>query len=124
MNQDGAGPLTAMIDPTSGGTDPSAFKQATVTQDVPGDKLGLSLAKTEDFPITVQMPQGMTCSGSVGGASNVCIVRVNNNALAGPFGGSAAFTMSSTAQKRAIDYNLSKRHMARGILKRAEEDVE
>ncbi|KAF5003317.1 hypothetical protein F66182_16151, partial [Fusarium sp. NRRL 66182] len=31
--------------------------------------------------------------------------------------------MSSTAQKRAIDYNLSKRHMARGILKRAEEDV-
>lgn len=110
-----------MIDPTSGGTDPSAFQKAEVTQDVPGDKLGLSTAKTEDFPIQVQMPQGMTCSGTAGGASNVCIVRVNNNALAGPFGGSAAFTMSSTAHKRAVEFNLSKRHMARGILKRAED---
>ena len=36
VNQDGAGPLTAMVDPTSGGTDPSAFKTATVTQNVPG----------------------------------------------------------------------------------------
>ncbi|KUL90618.1 hypothetical protein ZTR_00101 [Talaromyces verruculosus] len=121
VNQDGAGPLTAMIDPTSGGTDPSAFQKAQVTQDVPGNKLGLSTAKTEDFPITVQMPQGMTCSGTAGGASNVCIVRVNNNALAGPFGGSAAFTMSPAANKRAVEYNLRKRHMARGILKRAED---
>lgn len=68
------------------------------------------------------MPQGMTCSGSVGGASNVCIVRVNNNALAGPFGGSAAFTMSPSAKKRAVEFNLRKRHMARGILKRAAEE--
>ena len=110
-----------MIDPISGGTDPSAFQKAQVTQDVPGNKLGLSTAKTEDFPITVQMPQGMTCSGTAGGASNVCIVRVNNNALAGPFGGSAAFTMSPAANKRAVEYNLRKRHMARGILKRAED---
>lgn len=110
-----------MIDPTSGGTDASAFQKAEVTQDVPGGGLGLSTATTQDFPIKVQMPAGMTCSGSVGGASNVCIVRVNNNALAGPFGGSAAFTMSSAAKKRAVDFNLSKRHMARGILKRAED---
>lgn len=124
VNQDGAGPLTAMIDPTSGGTDTSAFQQATVTQDVPGDKLGLSTAKTEDFPVQVQMPEGMTCSGSVGGASNVCILRVNNNALAGPFGGSVAFTQSPAAKKRAVEYNLRKRHMARGIFQRSEEDAE
>lgn len=66
------------------------------------------------------MPQGMTCSGQVGGASNVCIVRMQNSALAGPFGGSAAFTQSAAAKKRAVEYNLRKRHMARGILGKPE----
>lgn len=121
VNQDGAGPLTAQIDATSGGTDPAAFQDATVTQNVPGIGIGgLSAASVEDFPVKVQMPQGMTCSGTVGGASNVCIVRMQNAALAGPFGGSAAFTQSAAAKKRAIEYNLRKRHMARGVLGKPE----
>jgi Egh16-like virulence factor len=116
VNQDGAGPLTASVDGTSGGSDPSAFKSAAVTQNVPGLGIGgLSGATTTDFPVTVQMPAGMTCSGSVGGASNVCIVKVQNSALAGPFGGSAAFTQSAAAKKRAIEYNLSKRRFARAL---------
>jgi hypothetical protein len=121
VNQDGAGPLTAMIDATSGGTDPAAFQKATVTQDVPGIGIGgLSAAAVKDFPVKVQMPAGMTCSGSAGGADNVCIVRMQNAALAGPFGGSAAFTQSTAAKKRAVEYNLRKRHMARGILGKPE----
>lgn len=116
VNQDGAGPLTADIDATSGGSDPAAFKTAQVTQNVPGIGIGgLSGAQTMDFPVAVQMPAGMTCSGSVGGASNVCIVRMQNSALAGPFGGSAAFTQSPTAKKRAIEYNLAKKRFARGL---------
>ncbi|KAK2673968.1 Egh16-like virulence factor [Fusarium oxysporum f. sp. vasinfectum] len=90
INQDGAGPMTAEIDATSGGTDPDAFQTAEVTQDV-------------------QMPQGMTCEGSVGGANNVCIVRVRNGAAAGPFGGSGAFTQSAASRKRAIAFRLKKR---------------
>ncbi|QDS76218.1 hypothetical protein FKW77_008544 [Venturia effusa] len=121
VNQDGAGPLIAAIDPTSGGKDPAAFKEAQVTQNVPGLGIGgLSAAQTTDFPVKVQMPAGMTCSGSVGGASNVCIVRLQNSALAGPFGGSAAFTMSAGAKKRAVEYNLRKRHIARGLLGKAD----
>ncbi|KAF1965951.1 hypothetical protein BU23DRAFT_560646 [Bimuria novae-zelandiae CBS 107.79] len=121
VNQDGAGPLTAQIDATSGGTDPAAFQDAQVTQDVPGIGIGgLSAATTTDFPVKVQMPQGMTCQGTAGGASNVCIVRMQNSALAGPFGGSAAFTQSTAAKKRAVEYNLRKRHMARGILGKPE----
>ncbi|KAA8621762.1 cell surface protein Mas1 [Pyrenophora tritici-repentis] len=117
VNQDGAGPLTAMIDPTSAGTDPAAFQAATVTQNVPGIGIGgLSAASTMDFPVKVQMPAGMTCSGTAGGATNVCVVRMQNAALAGPFGGSAAFTQSTAAKKRAVEYNLRKRHFARGIL--------
>ncbi|KAF9692751.1 hypothetical protein EKO04_009202 [Ascochyta lentis] len=121
VNQDGAGPLTAQIDATSGGTDPAAFQDATVTQDVPGIGIGgLSAAAVMDFPVKVQMPQGMTCQGTAGGAQNVCVVRMMNAALAGPFGGSAAFTQSTQAKKRAVEYNLRKRHMARGILGKPE----
>lgn len=55
------------------------------------------------------MPAGMTCEGKVGSAENVCIVRVQNSAAAGPFGGSAAFTQTKTARARAIAYRLKKR---------------
>ncbi|RYC64745.1 hypothetical protein CHU98_g1477 [Xylaria longipes] len=110
INQDGAGPLKADVDGTSGGTDTDAFETAEVTQDVPGLPIGgLSLATNTDFPVTVQMPAGMTCDASVGGVDNVCIVRVRNGAIAGPFGGSAAFTQSTAARKRAVAYRLKKR---------------
>jgi Egh16-like virulence factor len=117
VNQDGAGPLTAAVDPTSGGTDPTAFQSAQVTQNVPGLGIGgLSAVTTTDFPVAIQMPAGMTCSGQVGGASNVCIARLQNSALAGPFGGSVAFTQSPAAKKRAIEYNLARRRFARGLV--------
>ncbi|KAI0194156.1 cell surface protein [Astrocystis sublimbata] len=109
INQDGAGPLRADIDGSSGGTDPDAFQSAEVTQDVPGLVLGLSAATNTDFPVNVQMPAGMTCDATVAGVDNVCVVRVRNNTPAGPFGGSAAFTQSPNARKRAIAYRLKKR---------------
>ncbi|KAK0751449.1 hypothetical protein B0T18DRAFT_318859 [Schizothecium vesticola] len=110
FHQDGAGPLTASVDATSGGTEESAFQTAEVTQDVPGFGIqGLSLATSQDFPLTVQMPAGMTCEGTVGGVQNVCVVRVRNGAAAGPFGGSAAFTQSPAARRRAVAYRLKRR---------------
>ncbi|KAH6655456.1 MAS3 protein [Truncatella angustata] len=116
VNQDGAGPLKAQVDATSGGTDASAFKTAEVTQNVPGIGIGgLSAASTMDFPVAIQMPAGMTCQGSVGGAENVCVARLQNSALAGPFGGSVAFTQSSAAKKRAIEHNLAKKRFARNL---------
>lgn len=119
VNQDGAGALTADVDSTSGGTDTNAFQVANVTQDVPGIGIGgLSTATTTDFPVKVQIPSGTVCSGTVGGASNVCIVRMQNSALAGPFGGSAAFTQSAAGKKRALEYRLKQRglHVARGLV--------
>ena len=103
------------MDGTSGGTHPAAFKTAQVTQHVPGLGVqGISLATNTDFPLTVQMPAGMTCDASVGGADNVCIVRVRNGAAAGPFGGSAAFTQTAAQRKRAIAYRMK---MKRGEAK-------
>jgi hypothetical protein len=90
--------MTASIDPTSGGTSESAFQPAQMIADVPGAGIGgLSLVTTTDFPIQVQMPAGMTCNGTVAGVNNVCVVRVKNSALAGPFGGSAVFTQDTGA---------------------------
>jgi hypothetical protein len=65
--------------------------------DVPGTVLGLSGTTTTDFPIKVQMPAGMTCSGTVAGQTGVCVVRVKNSTPAGPFGGSAVFTQDGAA---------------------------
>jgi len=113
VNQDGAGPLSAQIDATSGGTDPNAFQDAQVTQDVPGAVLGLSGTTTTDFPIAVQMPAGMTCKGRIGNVNNVCVVRLRNDALAGPFGGSAAFTQSQGAQKRAAAFRARNKRFGR-----------
>jgi hypothetical protein len=113
VNQDGAGPFSAMVDPTSGGTDATAFKSADVTQNVPGIGIaGISTASVMDFPVKMQMPAGMTCSGTVGSASNVCVAKMSN----GPpqfFGGSIAFTQSPAAKKRAIEYNLKMRRNAK-----------
>ena len=98
VNQDGAGPLQAAVDPTSGGTSEAAFQPAQMVQDVPGTQLGsLSPTTTTDFPIKVQMPAGMKCTGTVAGVQNVCVMRVKNSALAGPFGGSVAFTQEQNA---------------------------
>lgn len=113
VNQDGAGPFAAMIDATSGGTDSTAFKAATMTQNVPGIGIaGISAASTMDFPAKVQMPAGMTCSGTIGDATNVCVAKMSN----GPpqyFGGSIAFTQSPAAKKRAIEYNMKMRRNAK-----------
>jgi hypothetical protein len=102
--------VTASIDGTSGGTDAKAFKSARVIRDVPGAGIsGLSIATNTDFPVQVQMPEGMTCEGEIAGVKNVCVVRVRNQALAGPFGGGAVFTQSNASRKRAISYRLRKR---------------
>ncbi|KAH8631653.1 cell surface protein [Alternaria alternata] len=110
LRQDGAGPFTADVDGTSGGTDEAAMQPATVTQDVPGLGVqGISLATNTEFAMKVQMPAGMTCDATVAGVNNVCVMRVRNGAAAGPFGGSVAFTQGAAARKRAIAYRLKKR---------------
>lgn len=108
VNQDGAGPLSADIDATSGGTDIKAFKPAKVIQNIPG-VAGFSTSSTMDYEVKVQLPSGMKCSGVVGNTKNVCIMRVRNNAISGPFGGSAAFTnwCVGSSQKLVDAYRLS-----------------
>lgn len=125
VNQDGAGPLKAEVDPTSGGTDNSAFVAAQMVADVPGKVLGLSATTTTDFAISAKIPAGTVCSGTVAGVSGVCVMRLSNGALAGPFGGSVAFVQSAAAKKRAVEFNqMAKRTALPPAEIQDDEDVE
>ncbi|ESZ90779.1 hypothetical protein SBOR_8850 [Sclerotinia borealis F-4128] len=117
VTTDGAGPYSAIVDPTATGTF-SEGTQAKVTTQVPGKKGKIAAPKqrsimmrslvnmgivkrasnvNEDYPIKVAIPAGMTCTGTMGGQENVCMVKLANPSGAGPFGGVAAFQMASAA---------------------------
>ena len=107
VTTDGAGPYTAICDPTGTGAF-STGTEMTVTQQVPGTrgniaapnqrrfvprmlvKMGLmkrAANVNEDYPFKATMPAGMTCTGTVAGQSGVCLVKIVNPSGAGPFGG-------------------------------------
>lgn len=43
------------------------------------------------------IPAGTTCTGSMAGQSNVCLVKIANSNKAGPFGGVVAIQMAGAA---------------------------
>ncbi|KAH8752046.1 hypothetical protein F5883DRAFT_207464 [Diaporthe sp. PMI_573] len=84
VNGDGAGPYACMIN-----TDATAaqWTDIQVTQNVPGEAGRNRDGATTDFPLNAEIPAGTTCTGTVAGQENVCMVRCQNPARAGPFGG-------------------------------------
>ncbi|KAF4440053.1 gEgh 16, partial [Fusarium albosuccineum] len=85
VNSDGAGPYTCMIN--SDGT-AETWQQIEVTQDVEGNERGRNRdGEAQDFPLTAAIPADQECTGTVAGQDNVCLVRCQNPARAGPFGG-------------------------------------
>lgn len=153
VTTDGAGPYTAIIDPTGTG----AFASGTeldVTTQVPGTKGNIKadgtvnkvkralmkygiIAKraanvnkdyvstaffgvsrysvslnTADIhkPFAVAVPAGTTCSGTVGGQANTCLVKLVNPSNAGPFGGVFAVQMAggnSTTKREVVAQEFS-----------------
>ncbi|RDW57473.1 hypothetical protein BP6252_13733 [Coleophoma cylindrospora] len=117
VTTDGAGPYSAIVDPTGTGAFSTGTKLEVTTQ-VPGTKGNIAAPKqrglitrtlvnfgivkrasnvNEDYPIAIAVPAGTTCSGSVGGQSNVCLVKIVNPSGAGPFGGVVAMQMAGGA---------------------------
>jgi hypothetical protein len=95
VNSDGAGPYTCMVDASGTGAN---WQAATVTTNLPGNDRGRNRdTQMQDLPLTVSMPAGMTCTGTVAGQSNVCMVRCQNPARAGPFGGCVPVQMAGAA---------------------------
>ncbi|KUI71085.1 hypothetical protein VM1G_07072 [Cytospora mali] len=132
VTTDGAGPIEALVDETASAKWSQA-KKATVTKQPPGEdgnidapansdndkrslsrmlrrglvKMGLVQKRAEnvneDYPFEVEIPAGTSCSGTINGISNLCLVKISNNNDDGPFGGVFAVQMSgsnSTARVR------------------------
>ncbi|QKX61951.1 uncharacterized protein TRUGW13939_09107 [Talaromyces rugulosus] len=120
VTSDGAGPLEALVDETATAKWSEA-KSADVTTQVPGDdgwistsnkrdlmsRMVGSLAKrrnavnvNKDYPFAIDIPSGTSCSGTVNGLKNVCLVKVSNNNENGPFGGVFAVQMPSSSSSK------------------------
>ncbi len=109
VTADGAGPISAVLDPTATGTFEKGV-QLSVVQQIPGDKGNFVAAKTkqqrsvwgravellgkrgaanvnQDFAFAFAVPAGTVCNGTVAGMTGVCLVKIANANKAGPFGG-------------------------------------
>lgn len=64
-----------------------------------------------DFPIKAEIPAGQTCTGTVAGQNNVCLVRCQNAARAGPFGGVVPVQMAQAGNTPAA----ARRNLARAV---------
>lgn len=85
VNSDGAGPYTCMINADGTGT---SWENIQVTTNVEGNERGRNRdGEMGDFPLVASIPAGQNCTGTVAGEDNVCLVRCQNPARAGPFGG-------------------------------------
>jgi Egh16-like virulence factor len=80
-----------MIDSTGTGQQWTAIQ---VTQSPPGKNGNNRATAVSDQPLNAAIPQGQTCTGTVAGQSNVCMVRCQNPARAGPFGGCVPVQMA------------------------------
>ncbi|KAK3694127.1 hypothetical protein B0T22DRAFT_367614 [Podospora appendiculata] len=124
VTTDGAGPIVAVLDTTGTGKFSNGTLLKTVTQ-IPGNKGNIAAPKqrsllsralvaagivkraanvNEDFPMKFAVPAGTTCTGTAGGQTGVCLVKIANSNKAGPFGGVVAIQIASSgsaAAKRA-----------------------
>jgi hypothetical protein len=115
VNADGGGPYTCMMSADGTG---AQWTDIQVTQTVPGTNSRNRAGAMTDFPIKAVMPTDASCTGSVAGQDNVCLVRCQNAARAGPFGGVVPVQMAGTSTPAA-----ARRALAAAI-KRSEEEAE
>ncbi|CZR44920.1 putative gEgh 16 protein [Fusarium proliferatum ET1] len=101
VNSDGAGPYTCMINADGTGT---SWENIQVTTNVEGNERGRNRdGEMGDFPLVASIPAGQNCTGTVAGEDNVCLVRCQNPARAGPFGGVIPVQMASGNAGNATD---------------------
>ena len=91
----------------------------TVKNNVPGVN-GFSQAKTQDFDVTVVMPDNFKCTG--GSTGNVCTVRCRNNAQAGPFGGCFPVEQVDTEPNENTPANIETKLSLEKVFKQVADD--
>ncbi|KAM0742358.1 hypothetical protein ACQRIT_002535 [Beauveria bassiana] len=99
VNSDGAGPYTCMINADGTGT---TWENIQVSQNVDGNQRGRNRqGSATDHPLVADIPANQQCTGTAGGQTGVCLVRCQNPANAGPFGGVVPVQMAAAATPAA-----------------------
>ncbi|KAK1989688.1 hypothetical protein LX36DRAFT_754601 [Colletotrichum falcatum] len=109
VNADGGGPYDCMINSDATGAD---WTNIDVPLTIPGQNSRNRAGATTDYPLRATIPAGQTCTGTVAGQANVCLVRCQNAARAGPFGGVVPVQMAQTGNTPAA----ARRNLARAIV--------
>ncbi|KAK6523063.1 hypothetical protein TWF281_002486 [Arthrobotrys megalospora] len=89
LNADGGGPFRCRVDQT--GTANGPWTWLTVAKNIPGNKFSVNKYRLKRWEMLVKLPKTLDCTGSVNGHQNICVVRCENNARNGPFGGCIPF---------------------------------
>lgn len=93
VNGDGGGPYTCAMNADGTGAN---WEPITVATTPPGQNSRNRAGAQTDFPLVANVPADQTCTGTVAGQDNVCLVRCENAARAGPFGGVIPVQMANT----------------------------
>ncbi|KAK6523844.1 hypothetical protein TWF281_001812 [Arthrobotrys megalospora] len=89
INQDGGGPFKCKIDET--GVGQLNWRWVKVSQNVPGNKYSINKYKLKRWTLTLHLPKDLNCKGSNSGKDNLYLIRCQNAAQNGPFGGCIPF---------------------------------
>ncbi|OLN81298.1 hypothetical protein CCHL11_10017 [Colletotrichum chlorophyti] len=108
VNGDGGGPYDCMINADATG---ASWTNINVITTVPGQNSRNRAGAMTDFPIKASIPAGQSCTGQVAGQDNICLVRCQNAARAGPFGGVVPVQMQQAGNTPAA----ARRNLARAI---------
>ncbi|KAK3944829.1 hypothetical protein QBC46DRAFT_360797 [Diplogelasinospora grovesii] len=89
-----------------------------VTQNAPGRNSNNRQGAATDFPLNAAIPADQTCTGTVAGQDNVCLVRCQNAARAGPFGGVVPVQMANnnTTTTTRFQKRKGQQHLRRPFL--------
>ncbi|KAK6540738.1 hypothetical protein TWF694_008129 [Orbilia ellipsospora] len=93
LNSDGGGPYTCILDQGGTGNSFSPLPMK-ILQNVPGVG-GINKYTLTRFQLLVQIPTSVSCTGTYGTAKSVCMMRCNNAAPNGPFGGCIPFQVAN-----------------------------
>ncbi|KAF3936005.1 hypothetical protein ABW20_dc0110202 [Dactylellina cionopaga] len=101
INGDGNGPFRCGLDLTATAKKGTFTKELDIYTQIPGNNPVANTVVTTQFPLVVNLPKGLKCTGSFKTTEgvvkkNVCMMRCQNNATNGPFGGCIPFVLVPT----------------------------
>ncbi|KAF3313299.1 hypothetical protein TWF173_006038 [Orbilia oligospora] len=91
VNEDGGGPFKCKLDQSGLSTNFGGW--IPLTKNTPGDGHSIShhTARTGNLWLELPLPKDLKCSGTYGDRKNICMIRCENQAVNGPFGGCVPF---------------------------------